>query len=879
MRVLTSMFSFFKRSIGAKLGRWFLWISLLPALTIGYLSYSKAYESLKETIIHRLTLAVVEKESRLVNLAHSYKSQVEIFAANQILQTLLTDLNREQEGKPVDRRKLKEEIEFFLAVEAEELHRAGGFRRSLIIGKGGQVFIDSLGSDTGKDYSRREIFRRGSEKPFVEYHIDSQGRPYLIVAGPVFPHSIIHEEEIGVFVLEADMDETKKVLSNSEKGGEVTFLLNHQGRILLDSSMGAIPPPSPDLRAEREGNGWREEAGRLMTYRSIEEIGGGALLVWVDEKEAFAPIHQLRNRLILIILITGGAASLVSSLVSRSLIKPIQTLYKGVEEISSGHLDARVRVETGDEIEGLAHRFNQMAEHLRERTGELFSEKERLDVTLRAIGDGVITSDTEGRLTLINKAAEALTGWSQQEGIGKPIAEVFNLMDERGRKRCEDPVERVLRTGQAATLAEQTVLIAREGAERKIDGSASPIYDEKGELTGAVLVFRDITEKEKMKEEIQKVQKLESIGLLAGGIAHDFNNILTAILGNVSLAKMRVPSEPKAVKYLSEAEKASQRAKDLTYQLLTFTRGGVPILKITSIPDLIRDSAGFALRGSNIRCELTIPEDLWLVEIDAGQISQVIHNIVLNARQAMPEGGVVGIRARNIELKKGEGPPLPLPEGKYVEISIRDQGVGIPAEHLPKIFDPYFTTKKKGTGLGLTSSHAIIEKHGGHIAVESKPGSGTTFSIYLPATEKRMAPEEKPEEGSISGRGERILVMDDEDAVREVAREILTRFGYEVGSAAEGAEAIEMYIKAKEQGRPFDLVITDMTVPGGMGGKELVCRLLELDPHVKVIVCSGYSSDLILSNLREYGFAGAVTKPYRAEELSQTVHRVLHDSV
>lgn len=860
------------------MGRWFFGVSLLPALTIGYLSYSKAHESLKEVIIQRLTLAVVEKESRLVNLAHSYKSQGEIISANQVLQTLLTDFNRGQEGKPVDRRKLEEEMGLFLAVEAAEFHLAGNFRRSLIIGKGGQVFIDSLGSDTGKDYSKREIFRRGSEKPFVEYHIDSQGRPYLIAAAPVFPHSIIHEEEIGVFVLEADIDETQKALLSSENGGEVTFLLNHQGRTILDSSMGAIPRPPPELRAERKDDGWMEEAGRLVTYRSVEEIGG-TLLESVDKEATFSPLYQFRNRLILIILTTGGVALIASFLVSRSLIRPIQVLYKGVEEISSGHLDARVQVKTGDEIEGLAHCFNQMAERLRERTGELFSEKERLDVTLRAIGDGVITSNAEGRLTLINKAAEALTGWSRQEGIGRPLAEVFNIIDERSRKRCEDPVERVLRTGQAFTLDEQTVLTAREGAERKIDGSVSPIYDEKGDLTGAALVFRDITEKEKMKEEVQKVQKLESIGFLAGGIAHDFNNILTAILGNVSLAKMLVPSEPKAVKYLSEAEKASQRAKDLTYQLLTFTRGGVPILKTTSIRDLIKDSAGFALRGSNIRCELSIPEDLWLVEIDAGQISQVIHNIVLNARQAMPEGGVVRIRARNTELKKGEGPPLPLPEGRYVEISIRDRGVGIPAGHLPKIFDPYFTTKKKGTGLGLTTSHAIIKKHGGHIAVESKPGSGTAFSIYLPASEKRMVREEEPKEGLISGKGERILVMDDEDAVREVACEMLTSFGYEVGSAREGAEAIEVYIKAKEQSRPFDLVITDLTVPGGMGGKELVRRLLEIDPHVKAIVCSGYSSDPILSNLRESGFAGVVTKPYRAEELSKTVHRVLHDSV
>lgn len=872
---------FSKRSIGAKLYRWFLWVFLLPALTIGYLSYSKARENLQESIINRLTLAAVEKESSLVNLANSYKRQVEAFAANQVLQTLLVDLNRNQEGKSIDRHKLQEEIEFFLTVETDEFHRAANFSRSLLVGKGGQVFIDSLGSDTGKDYSRQEIFQKGLEKTFIEYRFDPQGHPYLIAAGPVFPHSIIHEEEIGVVILEADIYETRRILFTSEgnRAKESIFLLDREGRIILDSASGEVPLPASILSATRKSEGWVEEAGRLVTYRSLYEIGEGALLVAIDKKEAFAPIHQLRNRLILIILITGVVVSIISSLVSRSLIKPIQALYKGVEEIGTGHIDARVQIQTGDEIEGLAHRFNEMAERLKARSEELFSEKERLDVTLRAIGDGVITTDAEEGITLLNKAAEVLTGWSQQKGIGKPLAEVFHIIDGKNRKRCEDPVEKVLKTGQIITLAEQTVLIARDGTERKIDGSSAPLYDEEGQLIGAVMVLRDITEKEKMEEEIQKARRLESIGLLAGGIAHDFNNILTAILGNISLAKMSIHSEAKAVKRLTEAEKASQRAKDLTYQLLTFARGGAPILRTSSISDIVKDAASFALRGANVRCQFSIPNDLWLVEIDAGQISQVIHNIVINAKQAMPEGGVVEIRARNI-MVEGEKPGLPpaLPEGRYIEIRIRDHGAGIPTERLPKIFDPYFTTKEKGTGLGLTTSHAIIKRHGGHIAVKSKPGFGSTFSIYLPASEKKFVPEES-KEGLMFGKGERILVMDDEDAVREVACEMLTSFGYEVGSAREGMEAIDMYIKAKEQGRPFDLVISDLTVPGGMGGKKLIRRLIEIDPQVKAIVCSGYSSDPILSNLRERGFADVVTKPYKAEELSKTVYRVLRSSV
>ncbi len=377
-------------------------------------------------------------------------------------------------------------------------------------------------------------------------------------------------------------------------------------------------------------------------------------------------------------------------------------------------------------------------------------------------------------------------------------------------------------------------------------------------------------------EERQKIEKLESIGTLAGGIAHDFNNILTGIMGNIGLAKRHVQPKSKAGERLVEAEKASLRARDLTQQLLTFARGGAPIKKLVSIAELIQDSTTFALRGSNVRCEFSLVDDLWSAEIDEGQINQVITNLVINADEAMPEGGILNIGAKNRVVKTRSA--LPLPEGNYVEITIEDHGVGISKEHLSKIFDPYFTTKQKGSGLGLSSAYSIVKNHSGYITARSKLGVGTTFHIYLPASEKPIPVEkEAVAETAVAGKG-RILVMDDEEVIRQLLESELTDVGYEVELTVDGAEAIEQYRKAKESGQPFDAVILDLTVPGGLGGKDVIRKLLEIAPDVKAIVSSGYSTDPIMADFKDYGFRGVVAKPYKMEQLEKTLRSLLRET-
>ncbi len=328
------------------------------------------------------------------------------------------------------------------------------------------------------------------------------------------------------------------------------------------------------------------------------------------------------------------------------------------------------------------------------------------------------------------------------------------------------------------------------------------------------------------------MERLNVLGHVAAGIAHDFNNVLATILVNVSLAKY-AKSEDEISEVLTTIEKVSIKAKDLTQQLLTFSSGGAPIKETISISELIKDSVGFALRGSNVKCEFSFPDGLLAVEVDEGQISQVINNLIINADQAMPHGGTIKMRAENVTV--GAKGALPLQEGKYIKTCVADQGIGIAQEHLDKIFDPFFTTKQEGSGLGLTTSYSIVTNHDGYISVESELGVRTTFHIYLPATSKEIQIKEDVEEKPLAGKG-KILIMDDEEDIRESLSQILTHFGYEAQFAEDGAAAIKLYKQAQKSGQPFDAVIMDLTVPGGIGGKEAIRKLLEIDPEVKAIV-------------------------------------------
>ncbi len=541
-------------------------------------------------------------------------------------------------------------------------------------------------------------------------------------------------------------------------------------------------------------------------------------------------------------------------------LEEIKERERAEEELKKAHAELEMRIQ--ERTADLVSLNRQLQEEINERKRveeQLQKTKTYMESILTNALDLIITVKKDGTIGYCNRRIDFDPGYREKEIKGKHFLEF--IPDHLKEFIIEKWKE--LNDGTSGIYEGQIITSDGKLMDCLISQSVIQGFDE------FLISIKDISARKKMENELLQVKKLESIGILAGGIAHDFNNLLTAILGNISLAKMYV-MEKEVYNNLTEIEKASLRAKDLTQQLLTFSSGGTPIKKTINIAELIKDSTDFALRGSNVRCDFFISPDLWSAEVDEGQINQVINNLIINSIQAMPKGGLIQVNADNVTI--GQDSVLPLKSGHYVKISIKDTGVGILDEYKQKIFDPYFTTKPNGSGFGLTTAYSIVKNHEGYITVESRPQSGTIFSIYLPASPKRIHVK-KEEQRLISGHG-RILLMDDEEPVRVVTGKMLRHLGYEFECVKDGEEAIRAYRDAQKTGNIFDVVIMDLTIPGGMGGKETIKKLLEFDPNVKAIVASGYSNDPVMSEYKKYGFYGFVPKPFTIAELGQILHRV-----
>jgi two-component system, cell cycle sensor histidine kinase and response regulator CckA len=472
----------------------------------------------------------------------------------------------------------------------------------------------------------------------------------------------------------------------------------------------------------------------------------------------------------------------------------------------------------------------------------------------------------DGKFVFSNRAGVRLLGASTPEEImGR---EVLDFVHPAFRDCARERIHLLSQDGPTPPAREEKY-IRLDGAVVDVDVVAIPFTFK--DRAAVLILSNDITERKKLEVELEKNERFESIGLLAGGIAHDFNNLLSAILGNISLSKLLTPEDAEAFHLLAEAENASLRARDLTRQLLTFARGGAPVKKSATVGELIKETCAFALRGSNVGCIFDIPARLSRVEVDVGQISQVVQNLVMNADQAMPGGGTITVLCEDVGA--GERLPPQLAGERYVRISIRDTGHGIQPEHLKRIFDPYFTTKQKGSGLGLATAFSIVKKHDGCIVAQSEPGQGSLFQIYLPATDAPPAPAAVPAPAPFVGKG-KVLFMDDEEAVRFLAGRTLRRMGFEVEFAKDGVQAISLYGEALAAGDPFCAVVMDLTIPGGMGGKEAVLQLRELDPELKAFVSSGYSDDPVMANPESYGFCGVIPKPFLYEEMVAALQQV-----
>jgi PAS domain S-box-containing protein len=494
--------------------------------------------------------------------------------------------------------------------------------------------------------------------------------------------------------------------------------------------------------------------------------------------------------------------------------------------------------------------------------------------------DATLVIDKEGKVIAWNKAIEEMTGIKASDMVGKGNYEYALPFWGQRRPILIDLVFKPREKIEKYTLVKREGLALSavfyhpnfRGGGTYLFGKASILLDFHGNIIGAIESIRDITLHQRAEAERQRLSKLEAIGTLAGGIAHDFNNILTAITGYISLAMLDPQMGERSRGRLTKADQACQQAQNLARQLLTFAKGGAPIKELVSLEKLVAESGSLACRGSQVRCELTFPKELQSIEVDSGQINQVFQNLIINAIQAMPQGGTIEITGENIKV--GKHGRLPLETGNYVKVSIKDKGVGIPKEYLQKIFDPYFTTKQKGSGLGLATVYSIIKKHNGLISAESRLGEGSTFHVYLPASDQKIMQQPKEIRELLSGKG-KILVMDDEAMVREVLGMMLLTLGYEAKFAKDGVEAIELFSQAQGSADPFAAVILDLTVPGGMGGREAMAKLLKIDPQVKAMVSSGYFDDPIMADFQKYGFAGVIAKPYKVAELGKVLNKVL----
>ncbi len=502
----------------------------------------------------------------------------------------------------------------------------------------------------------------------------------------------------------------------------------------------------------------------------------------------------------------------------------------------------------------------------------LAAERERLRVTLRAMSEAVVTIDQSSVVQFMNEAAAELTGWPVGAAIGHPLREVCVLGWDKIDHPLAAPLASALSSDRPVDLPPYTVVRPREGPPRSVEGRCAPVHDLKGRPIGAVLVLRDVTHRSRLEADLLRASKMQSIGVLAGGIAHDFNNLLSIVMGNLSLALLDEKAKAAAAKWLQEAERATLRARDLTQQLLTFAKGGDPVRAAVPLAEVVRETAQFALHGSSVRCEFNIATDLRPADADKGQIGQVVQNLVLNAVQAMPGGGLIKLALCNETLVAGD--VVTLPAGNYLRLEIADSGRGIAPEHVARIFEPFFTTKESGSGLGLATVYSVIQKHRGHISVESTIGSGTTFRIWLPAA-RIEPPKVAPTTSAFEPINGRVLFMDDEEPIRMMTKALLERLGLEVTVTSDGDEAVREYATARAGGQPFDVVVFDLTVPGAMGGADAMREILKFDPAARGIVSSGYSGDPVMANFRAHGFRGSVPKPYRMADFSRTLREVM----
>ncbi|KPA17167.1 multi-sensor hybrid histidine kinase [Candidatus Magnetomorum sp. HK-1] len=563
------------------------------------------------------------------------------------------------------------------------------------------------------------------------------------------------------------------------------------------------------------------------------------------------------------------------------LRRPLADFISATENVSLENLDTfLVEIKTSDhnELKLLEKSFNSMICNLNESIVErelaeaaLQKEKELTEIAFNSLQDTFFLFDvTNGKAIRWNKTFNDISGYTDEE-ISKMKAPDSYYSPETLKKAMVF-IQKVLKERFGIIEME---LICKSGRKVPTEYSVSVINDASGNPKYFISIGRDITERKKVEAQLQQSQKMEAIGTLAGGIAHDFNNMLGVITGNLSYALKNFKIKNELYEVLSDIQESSKQAQSLTYQLLTFSKGGTPIKKVSDINKLIKELTIFSIRGTKVNCNFKLLNDLWPAEIDEGQINQVISNLIINANQAMPNGGIITVMTENVTIQAEK--ELPLSNGPYIKIVVQDQGVGISKKNLSNIFEPYFTTKPKGNGLGLATTYSIIKRHDGHITVYSEMEKGTIFNIYLPASPRDVVVTYDREDAKHVGQG-KILIMDDQESILKMVGRMINSMGYKADFAYNGSQAIEMYQEAYNSKLSYDLVILDLTIPGGMGGAKAMQELLKINSHVKAIVSSGYSIDPVMSNYKQYGFCGVIPKPYTKSQLADILNKTLGET-
>ncbi len=673
----------------------------------------------------------------------------------------------------------------------------------------------------------------------------------------------------------------------------ITLILSHttpnNNRVLITSAptleAGKGPNSIFNLRRREISLRSLTHSSSLQAIQLSEELAKDVgFLVAASQQHAKITVDNLqvslnRYRLfsaiaaVITIIISIGICLLY---VEKRVIRRIDSLRKNMDQQANGLQPAIPIDQYGDEISDMTQTLEKFV-----------SQREKTDVRLRKM---LISLNEAQQLAKIGNCERNHTNgtWQWSTGfyhiIGYYPADIKSSEDNFWRVVHPKDKLRVelffnTLTSHSYTSEIEFRLIASNGDIINVRGLWKLI--EKGESSSFTQhgTIQDVTERKKLAEDLLKIRKMESISVLAGGIAHDFNNLLTGIIGNIALVARIIDEDHQAQEHLKLSEKAALRARNLTNRLLTFSSGGNPVRSVTYLPQILKETAEFSLSGSNVKCEYSMEEPLWPVDMDSSHINQVIQNLVVTADQAMTSGGIITITCSNQLLE--EDTISNLPSGSYVKITVSDNGGGIPLEHIENIFDPYYSTKgfysDQGSGLGLAIVHAIITKHGGIISVDSKVNQGTEFTIFLPAMPETTPEPPLKEEGPTSGSG-LILIMDDEEIIRNVSKQMLIQLGYEVRTAKDGKAVIELYETLIQRGRIIDAVIMDLTIPGGMGGQEAVAKLIKKHPRAKVIASSGYTTEPVMNDFRHYGFRDIIVKPYQMKELSVVVARVVTKS-